>query len=430
MTYHSISSERTKTYVIHPYRLAYAQGGLYLLAFVPEYGEVRTFAVERIQELSLLEERFTPIEELPRRSVSPLARRALGSAGADRNRVSATDGRLRSRTRVACIAADSRRREGGAVMVTLDVCMDRALQSWILSFGPFARVTATGEAGARHCGAIRTSEGCLWVELEARRLSPGGWSQQWSALVLALVFALAPAAATTKAIKAGRLIAPDGKVVTNAVIVIENDRVVSVGPDAAASGRRGDRPQPIHRRPRHDRRAYAYDVLTGIVRPGRGRSASRGGRPASRRCSRQKTRGCTLETGVTTVRDLGAANEVDYAMRDLINMGKMVGPRMFVAGQGLSAGRGNAAAESGPLSPAGRSAYRLGVRLGEGLRLARQLPERRHDADADVRGDESGRGRRAREEPSSGDSFVRTVGREGCGAGGRRFGRARHRSRR
>ena len=46
----------------------------------------------------------------------------------------------------------------------------------------------------------------------------------------------------------------------------------------------------------------------------------------------------TLETGVTTVRDLGASNEVDYAMRDLINMGKMVGPRMFVAGQGLRPG--------------------------------------------------------------------------------------------
>jgi imidazolonepropionase-like amidohydrolase/ketosteroid isomerase-like protein len=50
----------------------------------------------------------------------------------------------------------------------------------------------------------------------------------------------------------------------------------------------------------------------------------------------------TLETGVTTVRDLGASGEVDYAMRDLINMGKMVGPRMFVAGQGLSAPRADA----------------------------------------------------------------------------------------
>ena len=50
----------------------------------------------------------------------------------------------------------------------------------------------------------------------------------------------------------------------------------------------------------------------------------------------------TLDTGVTTVRDLGASGDVDYAMRDLINMGKMVGPRMFVAGQGLSAPRADA----------------------------------------------------------------------------------------
>src|SRR5450755_2039093 len=65
LTYHSKSSDRTKSYLVHPYRLAYAQGGLYLLAYVPEYHEVRTFAVERIQEISLLEDRFTPIEELP-----------------------------------------------------------------------------------------------------------------------------------------------------------------------------------------------------------------------------------------------------------------------------------------------------------------------------------------------------------------------------
>ena len=47
----------------------------------------------------------------------------------------------------------------------------------------------------------------------------------------------------------------------------------------------------------------------------------------------------TLETGVTTIRDLGASGETDYAMRDLVAMGAMTGPRMFVAGQGISAGR-------------------------------------------------------------------------------------------
>src|SRR5436189_269953 len=42
ITYYSSSSERTKVYQIHPYRLAYAHGALYLLAYVPEYSEVRT----------------------------------------------------------------------------------------------------------------------------------------------------------------------------------------------------------------------------------------------------------------------------------------------------------------------------------------------------------------------------------------------------
>ena len=32
--------------------------------------------------------------------------------------------------------------ESGGLHMTLDVCLDRALESWILSFGPFARVIA------------------------------------------------------------------------------------------------------------------------------------------------------------------------------------------------------------------------------------------------------------------------------------------------
>jgi imidazolonepropionase-like amidohydrolase len=44
----------------------------------------------------------------------------------------------------------------------------------------------------------------------------------------------------------------------------------------------------------------------------------------------------TLEAGVTTVRDLGSDQYMDIAMRDLINRGEMIGPRMFVVGYGLS----------------------------------------------------------------------------------------------
>ncbi len=47
----------------------------------------------------------------------------------------------------------------------------------------------------------------------------------------------------------------------------------------------------------------------------------------------------TLETGVTTVRDLGASNYTDIALRDSINKAGWTGPRMFVAGFGLQRAR-------------------------------------------------------------------------------------------
>ena len=49
MRYHSFSSQQVKDYIVEPYRLAYAQGGLYLQAFVPDYSEMRTFAAQRIE---------------------------------------------------------------------------------------------------------------------------------------------------------------------------------------------------------------------------------------------------------------------------------------------------------------------------------------------------------------------------------------------
>ncbi|MBI3210424.1 MAG: amidohydrolase family protein [Candidatus Solibacter usitatus] len=45
----------------------------------------------------------------------------------------------------------------------------------------------------------------------------------------------------------------------------------------------------------------------------------------------------TLQTGVTTVRDLNASAGNDYALRDLIEMGKIVGPRIVAAGAGIGA---------------------------------------------------------------------------------------------
>ncbi len=64
MTYHSVSSKRVKDYLVHPYRLAFAQGGLYLLAYVPEYKAVRTFAIDRITSVTLEKQTFTPRQDI------------------------------------------------------------------------------------------------------------------------------------------------------------------------------------------------------------------------------------------------------------------------------------------------------------------------------------------------------------------------------
>jgi proteasome accessory factor B len=139
LTYHSKSSDRTKTYLVYPYRLAYAQGGLYLLAFVPEYGEVRTFAIERVAEISLLEERFQPPEEMPDQAFP----HSLGVHSGPPERIT-----IAFEAAVADYVSNkewhrSQRIEeqpDGSLHVTLEVCRDQALMAWILSFGPFARV--------------------------------------------------------------------------------------------------------------------------------------------------------------------------------------------------------------------------------------------------------------------------------------------------
>ncbi len=141
LTYHSKASERTKSYLVHPYRLAYAQGGLYLLAYVPAYGEVRTFAVERIQDISLSGERFTPIEELPDEAFPNSLGVHSGPPQAVEieflpevaDYVKAREWHTSQRLRDL---AD------GGVAVTLQVCVDQALTSWILGFGPSARVVS------------------------------------------------------------------------------------------------------------------------------------------------------------------------------------------------------------------------------------------------------------------------------------------------
>ena len=139
MRYHSVSSGRDKDYLVHPYRLAFAQGGLYLLAFVPEYADVRTFAVDRIASVSLEKQTFTPTHAVADDAFGNSL--GVNTGPAERAEV-AFDGRIAPfvRARVWHPSQEIRELPDGGVVLTLHVCHDWALRSWILGWGAFARV--------------------------------------------------------------------------------------------------------------------------------------------------------------------------------------------------------------------------------------------------------------------------------------------------
>jgi predicted DNA-binding transcriptional regulator YafY len=140
MTYFSSSSRRVKEYTIEPIRVAYADGGIYLTAWVPEYCEVRTFALERIRTLQLLDERFEP-RALP---LEPFANSLGVHSGTPEHIEIEFDARVADyvREREWHRSMSIEDLPDGFLLARLTVCDDRPLRRWIHSFGSAARVVA------------------------------------------------------------------------------------------------------------------------------------------------------------------------------------------------------------------------------------------------------------------------------------------------
>ncbi len=141
LLYFSVHSNREKDYELHPYNIAYAEGGLYLTAYVPEYRQVRVFALERVRKVTLLEQTFTPVKDLTTEAFG----HSLGVNRGKPERIQIqfaprVASYVRERTWHASQSLEAL--PDGGVELTLKVCRDWALRTWILGWGAHARVLA------------------------------------------------------------------------------------------------------------------------------------------------------------------------------------------------------------------------------------------------------------------------------------------------
>jgi len=164
----------------------------------------------------------------------------------------------------------------------------------------------------------------------------------WLFLTLATITTLSAAVPTdapaqVTAVRFGRLVDGLGGVTRNAVVLIEGERITRVGSGDGAVPK-GAVVIDLRRYTgipglidAHTHISFAWDRAPGT------RPWSQFGTlsPVVTAFLAQENARKTLESGVTTVRDLGSWEYIDLALRDLIGRGLVVGPRMFVAGYGL-----------------------------------------------------------------------------------------------
>jgi proteasome accessory factor B len=138
--YYSFHSQKSKTYTLDPYRVVYFRGGLYLYARAHEYEEVRTFAVERIQRIEVLDLNF---QVPPDFNVTEYARGAFGITGGKPEAVEIVFDAEAAHYIRERVWHESQRLEdaaGGGVVLRMNVALGNELKAWIKGFLPHVQV--------------------------------------------------------------------------------------------------------------------------------------------------------------------------------------------------------------------------------------------------------------------------------------------------
>jgi len=142
MYYYSVHSQKKKSYTVHPYRLLYFRSGLYLFAYVEEYQQIRTFAVERIERIEKLADHFEKPADFTVENYLGEAFGVIKEEASDVEVIFGADVAEYVRSRVWHASQQVREIGGGRINLKMRAGGEYELASWILSFGPSATVVA------------------------------------------------------------------------------------------------------------------------------------------------------------------------------------------------------------------------------------------------------------------------------------------------
>lgn len=168
---------------------------------------------------------------------------------------------------------------------------------------------------------------------------------RWRLALLAIASLIRPAASraqqpTTTAITVDRVIVGDGTVIPNALVVVRGERIIAVGPAASVQVPTGAQRLNLTGYSLLPGFIDAHTHLTSIDNDGGDLAVlketdAHGGIYATINARK------TLEAGFTTVREAGNASYVDVAIRDAINRGVTIGPRIHASGPSLGSTGGH-----------------------------------------------------------------------------------------
>src|SRR5467141_1867032 len=167
--------------------------------------------------------------------------------------------------------------------------------------------------------------------------------RRWGVVFAVVLATLAGTAITASAqspaprrtvIRAGRVLnVRTGELRANQAIVIEGDKIAQIAPSSEVAAAPGDTtidlPNATLLPGLIDMHTHLTFELSSLSYEGLGISTAREALHGARNARR------TLEAGFTTVRNLGAFDYADIALRDAINDGDVIGPRVVASGPAL-----------------------------------------------------------------------------------------------